>query len=262
MPASSEQMFLNFIRQQAAELRQLDRVPQSLEEWKAVREEQRRKLQIAWGPFPTTPCELKSQKIGELELEGVRVEKIIFQTMPDVWMTANVYLPAESGKRATVLNVHGHWKGAKQDPHVQARCIGLAKLGFVAMSVDAFGAGERALGTKLGEYHGEMIGGTLWPIGLAFVGVQVYENMRAVDYLLTRPEVDGTKLGITGASGGGNQTMYAGAWDERFKAVVPVCSVGNYQAYLGTAAACVKPCPARCSSQRNGACCRWWRLEH
>lgn len=59
--------------------------------------------------------------------------------------------------------------------------------------------------------------------------------MRAVDYLLTRPEVDGARLGITGASGGGNQSMYAGAFDERFKAVVPVCSVGNYQAYLGAA---------------------------
>ncbi|MED5494822.1 MAG: prolyl oligopeptidase family serine peptidase, partial [Verrucomicrobiota bacterium] len=64
---------------------------------------------------------------------------------------------------------------------------------------------------------------------------QVYENMRAVDYLLTRKEVDGERLGITGTSGGGNQTMYAGAWDERFKAVVPVCSVGNFQAYLGVA---------------------------
>lgn len=69
----------------------------------------------------------------------------------------------------------------------------------------------------------------------AIRGLQVYENQRAVDYLLTRPEVDGARLGITGASGGGNQTMYAGAWDERFKAVVPVCSVGNYQAYLGAA---------------------------
>ncbi|MCS7046671.1 MAG: S9 family peptidase, partial [Gemmataceae bacterium] len=66
-------------------------------------------------------------------------------------------------------------------------------------------------------------------------GLQVYENMRAVDYLRTRPEVDGSKIAITGASGGGNQTMYAGAFDERFGAVVPVCSVGNYQAYLGTA---------------------------
>jgi hypothetical protein len=56
--------------------------------------------------------------------------------------------------------------------------------------------------------------------------------------LLTRLEVDGERLGITGASGGGNQTMYAGALDERLKVVVPVCSVGNYQAYL-QAACCV-----------------------
>ena len=68
--------------------------------------------------------------------------------------------------------------------------------------------------------------------------MQVYDNRRGVDYLLTRPEVDGERLGVSGASGGGNQTMYAGALDERFKAVAPVCSVGNYQAYL-QAACCV-----------------------
>src|SRR5260370_1413220 len=74
--------------------------------------------------------------------------------------------------------------------------------------------------------------------GPTVLGMQVYDTHRAVDYLLTRPEVDGDHLGITGASGGGNQTMYAGALDERFQAVVPVCSVGNYQAYL-QAACCV-----------------------
>src|SRR5436305_11916012 len=65
--------------------------------------------------------------------------------------------------------------------------------------------------------------------------MQVYDNRRAVDYLLTRPEVAGDRLGITGASGGGNQSMNAGALDERFGAVVPVCSVGQYQAYLKSA---------------------------
>ena len=80
-----------------------------------------------------------------------------------------------------------------------------------------------------------MVAATLWPVGVPLSGLQVYENMRAVDYMLTRPEVDGNRLGVTGCSGGGNQTMYAGAWDERFAAAVPVCSVGNYQAYLGVA---------------------------
>src|SRR5207248_2597156 len=89
-----------------------------------------------------------------------------------------------------------------------------------------------------GTYHGALYGSTLWPIGQTLLGMQVYDNRRAVDYLLTRREVDGDRIGITGASGGGNQTMYAGALDERLKAVVPVCSVGSYQAYLH-AACCV-----------------------
>jgi sugar lactone lactonase YvrE/cephalosporin-C deacetylase-like acetyl esterase len=152
-------------------------------------------------------------------------------------MTANLYIPDAAKKKKTpaILMVHGHWAGAKQDPVVQSRCIGAAKLGFVVLCVDAFGAGERAIGTALGEYHGEMTAATLLPLGMPLSGLQVYENMRAVDYLQSRPEVDGEMIGITGASGGGNQTMYAGAWDERFKCVVPVCSVGNYQAYLQTA---------------------------
>src|SRR5207245_4301984 len=87
-------------------------------------------------------------------------------------------------------------------------------------------------------YHGALLGAALWPAGLSLLGMQVYDNRRAVDYLVSRPEVDADKLGITGASGGGNQTMYAGALDERFRAVVPVCSVGTYQAYLH-AACCV-----------------------
>src|SRR5262249_33105955 len=66
-------------------------------------------------------------------------------------------------------------------------------------------------------------------------GLQVNDNRRAVDYLVSRPEVDSTRLAITGASGGGNQTLYAGATDDRFKAVIPVCGIGTYDSYLTTA---------------------------
>jgi len=227
--------FLDFIRAAADELRKEDRAPKSLAEWDTWRAKLRKNLLAAWGGFPAQPAPLEPKKLGEIQCDGYRIEKIVFQTRQGVWMPANLYLPDTSGKLPTVLNVHGHWPGAKQDEHLQARAAGLAQHGFVAMTVDAFGAGERAIGTKLGEYHGEMTAATLWPTGLALSGLQVYENMRAVDYLLTRPEVDPAALGITGASGGGNQTMYAGAYDERFKAVVPVCSVGNYRAYLGAA---------------------------
>jgi len=236
-PAAEEapNAFLQFVKKRAAALRAMDRTPATLAEWQAQRAMIRKKLLRAWGGFPEEKCELKPRILGTEKRDGYRVERIIFQTMPGVWMTANAYVPNGPGRRPAVLCVHGHWRGAKQDPTVQARCIGLAKLGFFGLAVDAFGAGERGIGKALGEYHGEMVAATLWPVGLPLSGLQVYENMRAVDYLLTRKEVDGDRLGITGTSGGGNQTMYAGAWDERFKAVVPVCSVGNYQAYLGVA---------------------------
>jgi len=195
----------------------------------------RKRLLESWGGFPETPCDLAPQKLGELDRDGYTLERLQFQTYPGVWMTAHAYVPKREGKLPAVLCVHGHWKEAKQAPQVQARCIGLAKHGFFVLAVDAFGAGERGVGDALGEYHGEMTAATLIPTGKPLSGIQVYENMRAVDYLQSRPEVDPEKIGITGASGGGNQTMYAGAWDKRFKAVVPVCSVGTYNSYLGTA---------------------------
>lgn len=232
--------YLEFVRKQAASLRANDQPPATREEWNP--DDLRSRLTAIWGfdswgaPSPfKEDCPLDPQSHGELQRDGYRVEKITFQTRPGIRMTANLYLPDKKGKLPAILQVHGHWRGAKQDPVVQSRCIGAAKLGYVVLCVDAFGAGERAIGTALGEYHGDMTGATLLPVGLPLSGIQVFENMRAVDYLLTRPEVDKDRIGITGASGGGNQTMYAGAYDTRFKCVVPVCSVGNYQAYLGAA---------------------------
>src|SRR5262245_23982699 len=231
-PTDRQRDYLNFIKEQAAQLRAADKPPATREEWEARRADIRKHLQQAFGAFPDKPCPLEPKVLGVLERDGYRVEKIIFQTMPGVWMTASAYVPDKPGKLPALLAVHGHWRGARLDPVLQKRCIGPAKLGYFVLAVDAFGAGERAIGKALGEYHGEMVAATLLPAGLTLSGLQVYENMRAVDYLKTRPEVDGTKIAITGASGGGNQTMYAGAWDDRFSAVVPVCSVGNYQAYL------------------------------
>lgn len=195
----------------------------------------RKNLIEVWGGFPETPCDLAPRKLETLDRDGYTLEKLLLQTYPGVWMTAHAYVPKKEGQLPAVLCVHGHWKEAKQAPAVQARCIGLAKHGYFVLAVDAFGAGERAVGEALGEYHGEMTAATLLPVGKPLSGIQVYENMRAVDYIQSRPEVDTQKIGITGASGGGNQTMYAGAWDSRFKAVIPVCSVGTYNAYLGTA---------------------------
>ena len=246
--------FLAFIKAQAAAFREHDQPPADMNEWQQRRTKLRTNLLKAWGGFPETPCELAPRKLGEIQRDGYRIEKLIFQTRPGVWMTANAYVPdkAKSEKVPAILHVHGHWAGAKQDRVVQSRCIGSVKHGFFVLVVDAFGAGERGLGKKLGEYHGEMTGATLFPIGLPLSGLQVYENMRAVDYLQTRPEVDGKHIGITGASGGGNQTMYAGAFDERFGCVVPTCSVGTYDSYLGAACCMCEVVPGAAGFTEEG----------
>ncbi len=239
LPKPEPEAFVNLMRAQARVLRAKDEPPRNAVAWEKRKAELRTAMFRAMGPFPESPCPLEPKVLGELRRPGYRVEKLIFQSRPDVWVTANAYLPDPvTGKLPAVLVVHGHWAMARRDPVVQARCLGLVKLGFVVLAVDAFGAGERYTEPARGTYHGALYGSTLWPAGLTLLGVQVHDNHRAVDYLRTRPEVDGDRLGITGASGGGNQSMYAGALDERFGAVVPVCSVGNYQAYLH-AACCV-----------------------
>jgi len=228
-----------FIQAQGLALRAKDLPPVNRREWDQRRIKLRQSILDTIGPFPNKPCDLAPQFQGFLKRDGYRIERLIFQSRPDVWVTANAYVPESAkGKLPAVLVVHGHWPLARRDPVVQARCLGLVKLGFFVLAVDAFGAGERYTQPAAGTYHGALYGSTLWPVGQTLLGMQVYDNHRAVDYLLTRREVDGEHIAITGASGGGNQSMYAGALDERIKAVVPVCSVGTYQAYL-RAACCV-----------------------
>src|SRR5262245_26805631 len=193
----------NFLREEGKKLRAGDRPPTSRKEWDQRRGRLVKAMREAMGPLPDKDCPLEPRVIGTLKRAGYSIEKVIFQSRPDVWVTASVYVPANvSGKVPAVLVVHGHWAGARRDPVVQARCLGLVKLGFFVLAVDAFGAGERHPRVARGSYHGALLGSTLWPAGHTLLGLQVYDNRRAVDYLAGRPEVDADRLGITGASGG------------------------------------------------------------
>ena len=202
-------------------------------------------LRESFGLNPRGDVGLDAEILGVLERGDVAIERLTFQSRPGVRVTANLYRPrAIDGRAPGVLCVHGHWKWARIDPVVQARCIGLAKLGYVCLCVDAFGAGERAVAPGPGTYHGGPLGASTWAAGVPLIGLQVFDNRRAVDYLSSRPEVDPSRLAVTGASGGGNQTLYAGALDERLRAVVPVCGVGTYEAYLKTACCVCEVNPA------------------
>ena len=208
------------------------------------------------GGFPAEACPLEPRAFGTLDREGYRVEKLAFQTRPGVWMTANAYVPGTPGKHPAILAVHGHWRGRSRTPSSSPDVSGRRSSGSSSWP-STRSAPASAGSAGVGEYHGEMTAATLLPVGLPLSGLQVYENRRAVDYLRTRPEVDGDRIGITGASGGGNQSMYAGALDERLRASCRSARSGTTRRISGPAAACASSSPGRSGSPRNGASSAW-----
>ena len=236
MPETPAERYKKWFLESADRLRATDTPPATAADVERRAVEIRARMQRASGDWPAERAPLDPQIHGTLERDGYRIEKLSFQTRARCYATATAYVPTRGGGPfPAVLCVHGHWSGARRDPVVQSRCIGLAKLGFVALTLDAWGSGER--GTEIGknEYHGGLLGASLWPVNTPLHALQLYDNVRAVDYLQARPEVRGDRIGCTGASGGGNQTTYFSAFDPRIRCAVPVCSVGTFRSYLDTA---------------------------
>lgn len=205
--------------------------PARMEDWLAKRRELLAAIRDAAGTFPERgPLDVREH--GTIRLEGYRIVKLTYRSRPGLRVTANLYVPDGKGPFPGVLGVHGHWNQGKIAARVAARGHVLAREGFVTLTVDAIGSGER--GTKPGafEYHGSQIGGTLMGIGETLLGMQIHDNMRGIDLLQSLPYVDGARIGVTGASGGGNQTMWITAVDDRVKASVPVVSVGSFESYV------------------------------
>lgn len=165
---------------------------------------------------------LNARVTGVLQREGYRIEKIAFESRPNFWATAHLYVPAGDGPFPVILNPHGHWAWKKTEPVVQARLISQARHGYVAMIVDSPGGsfeGSRPVERRQQGSHDE------WRLAMSVgttTGLYVWDLMRALDYLETRPEADMTRVGITGASGGGTATVYTFAVDPRIDCAVPV----------------------------------------
>jgi dienelactone hydrolase len=172
-------------------------------------------------PLPErTP--LQARVTGVLDRDGYRIEKIAFQSRPDFWVTAHLYVPDGDGPFPVILNPHGHWGWKKTEPVVQARLIAQARHGYLALIVDSPGhsfEGGRPVERRQQGTHDE------WRLSMSVgtaTGVYVWDLMRALDYLEARPEADVTRVGVTGASGGGTATTYFFAADERLDCAVPV----------------------------------------
>src|SRR5665811_377585 len=154
----------------------------------------------------------------------------------------SLYIPDGKGPFPAVINMLGHWpKGKIDSTGPQAVGHSLALNGYVCLTIDPWGSGERTTIHGIFEDHGDHnnLGSSLMNIGETLIGIEISDNMRGVDLLCSLPYVDSKNIGATGASGGGNQTMWLASLDERIKAAMPVVSVGTFESYImGTPCIC------------------------
>lgn len=209
-----------------------NQLPTEADKWTEHAPVLREKLMRLCGAKSFHQLDVDIQETGRIHRNGYSIRKIYFQTRPGIYATANLYVPDGKGPFPAIINMHGHWPDAKAGDMVQSCAISLALNGFVCLNIDAWGAGERTTLQNVAEYHGSNLGASLMDIGETLLGNQVTDNMRGVDLLCSLPFVDKTNIGATGASGGGNQTMWLSAMDTRIKACMPVVSVGTFQSYI------------------------------
>ena len=202
-------------------------VPFSQAEWKATVAERREMWREMLGLSPLPPrTPLKATITGVLERGDYVVEKIHFQCLPGAYVIGNIYRPAKiEGRLPAVLYLCGHSKGKVNAPY-QANPRWFGQHGYVALVLDPIQLGE-SQGFHHGTYREENWD---WPSrGYTPAGTEVWNAMRALDYLETRTDVDADRMGVTGLSGGGVISWCLGAADDRLKVVVPVCQSGSIE---------------------------------
>ncbi|MGH7227052.1 MAG: alpha/beta hydrolase family protein, partial [Gemmataceae bacterium] len=225
-----------------AKLRTLDNkdfflhVPATKEAWLKRRQAVREQMLVALGLWPLpvkTP--LKPVIHGKFDRDDYTIEKVFFASYPGHYVSGNLYRPkTKSDKLPGVLCPHGHWangrffeaddktvaaqmkQGAEKTPEgakypLQARCVQLARMGCVVFHYDMVGyADSTAIAHRSGFTDADA------ELRLqSFMGLQTWNSIRALDFLLSLPDVDATRIGVTGASGGGTQTMILCAIDDR-----------------------------------------------
>jgi cephalosporin-C deacetylase-like acetyl esterase len=185
------------------------------------------------GPLERTP--LNPRVTGIVERPGYRIEKLIFESRPRLYVTANLYLPAGPGRHPAILAPLGHSTNGKAWPSYQKLFSNLARKGYAVLAYDPFGQGERIeypgaragesaiVGGGTGEH--EYAGRRLILLGANFSLFRVWDGIRGIDLLLTRAEVDPDRIGCCGQSGGGTLTQFLAALDSRIR--VAVVSEGN-----------------------------------
>lgn len=206
--------------------------PSSLENWNGRKKAIHEFIQLKtnYKRFHDLPLNL-TEHVSK-QYKGYLLKNVTFQTRPNTNTTANLFVPEGNGPFPAILVMMGHSTNGKFYENYQLLGQDLAKAGYVALLVDPWGAGERSTEHLNFEYHGAHLGGHLMDVGETLMGMQITDNLRGIDLLSSLPYVNKELIGATGASGGGNQTMWITAVDERIKAAIPVVSVGTFESYV------------------------------
>ncbi|MCB1120309.1 MAG: acetylxylan esterase [Verrucomicrobiae bacterium] len=218
---------------------------QTAEDWKKRRSEVRNTLDELLGPWPAkSPLNALSVKI--LQRHGYWVELLTFESLPGFPVTAALYVPDHlTGPAPGILYIPGHATNGFRADHYQKFCLNLVNKGFVVLTFDPIGQGERFQNIdpetgepfintrefppyKMHSYPGNQC----YLAGVSIARYFIWDAIRGLDYLQSRPEVDGSRLGVTGNSGGGNQTAFVGALDDRVSVAVPSCWITSYRRLL------------------------------
>lgn len=209
------------------------------EAWEKQRPELRRQFFEMMGLWPLpAKTDLRATVTGTVEGDGYTVEKIHFQSRPGLYVTANFYLPKSrkpNEKLPAILYVCGHGNvvegGVSYGSKVkyQYHPTWFARNGFACIVLDT-----NELAEIPGDHHGTYSRGMWWwqARGYTPAGVELWNAIRALDYLETRPEVDPKRMGVTGRSGGGATSWWVAAADDRVQAAVPVAGIADLRAHL------------------------------
>jgi dienelactone hydrolase len=230
-------MIQAYLAHRATEYEQFDRMrARSASDWNSRRPELKAEYLYMLGlePVPErTP--LKATVTGALDGDGYRVEKLHYQSIPGLYVTANVYRPSQDdsgARRPAVLYLCGHSSRGRNGNKTafQSHGIWLARHGYVCLVVDSLQLGEIA-----GVHHGTYREHRWWwhSRGYTPAGVECWNGVRGIDYLISRPDVDPERIGVTGISGGGAATFWVAAADDRIKVAVPVSGMADLSSYVG-----------------------------
>ncbi len=243
--SNGQNMLQLYLNQQAFKL--MDKREQEIAqlktetEWKARQQKVKKILSEIVGQFPEkTP--LNPKITGIIQKENFRVEKVIYESVPGFPVTGCLFIPNNGKeKKPAILNVIGHSLESFRRDIYQQIILNLVTKGFIVFAIDPVAQGERLQYCDATSEQVKLSGSTqehsfmanqCLLAGYSLAKYFIWDGIRAIDYLLTRKEVDPERIGLTGLSGGGTQTAYISAFDDRVKASAPTCYITSYRRLL------------------------------